>query len=301
MLLEKIANFENLCKAFDECSQGKRSKCGYRNFIFNYGEKLLCIEDELMRTGNYKWGAYRKFYVHDPKKRLVMAAPFRDRIVHTAMHRILEPQFDKTLGCRTFACRVGKGNRNAVVRLNKQLKEMGKDRYCVKLDVSQYFASIDHAVLYENFTSYLSDKSINPLIWSLLNSFPKYAQMGKGIPIGNLTSQLFANFYLSKLDQLATSRLGIKFHEDLSEKTNCYIRYMDDMVIISQRKADVIETANDPVPFLGFLVNGESCVPLRRNERKFVKKMNRLKRKGEDYSYRAQVLLSYEAWQKLPI
>ena len=130
MLIDRVSDFENLLLAFQECSRGKKSKCGYQNFIFNYGEKLKFIEYELKCKRDFKWGDYRSFYVHDPKKRLVMAAPFRDRIVHTAIHRVIDPIIDKELGCRTFACRYDMGNRNAVIRLEEQLKRM-EYYYCV--------------------------------------------------------------------------------------------------------------------------------------------------------------------------
>lgn len=130
MLIDEVSSFENLVDAFHICSRGKKSKHGYQKFLFNYGEKLKSIEQEIKSTLNFKWGNYRHFYVHDPKKRLVMAAPFRDRVVHTAIHKIIEPIVDQELGCRTFACRTNMGNRNAVIRLTEQVNNM-ENYYCV--------------------------------------------------------------------------------------------------------------------------------------------------------------------------
>ena len=324
-LLEKISSFENLLIAFKDCSRGKRRKAGYQKFLFNYGEKLKGIEQEIKSTNNFKWGGYREFYAYDPKKRMVMAAPFRDRIVHTALHLISSPIIEPTLGCRTFACRIGMGNRQASIRLQKQLKMMGKNRYCVKLDVRKYFASIDHTILFDNIIKMFPDDSLNEIFLSLIQSHPEYSKIGKGIPIGNLTSQLFANFYLSSMDKLGCDLLDIDFFEDKFENHACYIRYMDDMVIIATTKEKALDTAtqlvtharenlrlnipdskyvvlsNDPVPFLGYVLDDNGYRVLRRNERKFVKKIKRLKKKGFSLAYRAQVLQSYEAWQKIDL
>lgn len=322
-LIEKIADFDNLLSAFYECSRGKRSKNGYQKFLFNYGEKLKYIEDELKRTHDFSWGGYREFYVYDPKKRLVMAAPYRDRVVHTAMYRIVEPLLDKFLGARTFACRYNMGNRAAALRLQKQLAIMGDKRYCIKLDVKKYFLSINHEELYNLLKKSLPDNSLNKINLSLIRSHKEYARAGRGIPIGNLTSQIFANYYLSLVDRRACDSLNIDFETDQLEEDACYMRYMDDMVILARSKEAAIRAANeavsvareklkldipnnkyivlanDPVPFLGYVLNGDWYRPLRRNERKLVKKMKRLQKKGYDLAYRAQVIQSYEAWQKL--
>lgn len=327
-LIERVSNFEDLLKAFYDCSRGKRKKEGYQKYLFNYGEKLKYIEHELKTTHDFTWGGYREFYVHDPKKRLVMAAPFRDRIVHTALYKTMEPIVDKTLGCRTFACRTDMGNRKAALRLQQQLRRVGQERYCVKLDVKKYFASINHKILYKHLKDVLPDSSLDKILWSLINSHKDYANQGKGIPIGNLSSQLFANFYLSKIDQEACKLLEINYYEDDLKETNdkndaYYIRYMDDMVILAKDKEKALKTATklvkiakeslhleippnkfvvlgkDPIPFLGYVLDEHGSRVLRRNERKFIKKIKRLKKQGYNLAYRAQVIQSYEAWSKL--
>jgi retron-type reverse transcriptase len=322
-LLEAVSSFENLHAAFLECSRGKRAKAGYQNFLFRHGEKLKSIEQELHTTGNFRWSGYRDFFVYDPKKRLVMAAPFRDRITHTAIHRIMFPLIDPTLGIRTYACRYNMGNSHAALRLLEQLRLMGKERYCIKLDVRKYFESIPHSVLLKKLSESLPDKSINPLLESLLTSHPRYRDLKRGIPIGNLTSQLFANFYLSSVDRLACEKLNISFAEDKKEKHGHYIRYMDDMIILADTKDQAIDTATalvshashdlelsippekfmvlgkDPVPFLGYVMSESGYWPLRRNERRFEKKMKRATSQGATLSLKAQMLQSYESWQEL--
>lgn len=323
-LLFKIADFNNLCHAFKDCSRGKKQKSGYQNFLFNYGEKLKGVERELIETGVFKWGIYREFEVADPKKRTIMAAPFRDRVLHTAIHRVIAPVINKSFGARTYACRPSMGNRNAVIRLWKQLNIMGSKRYCIKLDVKQYFSNIDHDVLEKQIFRVLGDEAIRPLLKSLISSHSKYNRLKCGIPIGNLTSQLFANLYLSSLDRLACELLEIDFYDDSSlEKMNFYIRYMDDIVIVAQTKEQAFNCANklvefaekslklsipnykkvslsnDPVPFLGFVLDTDGYRVLARNKRKLLKKVKRMDKTGASLSDKAIVFQSYNAWRNL--
>ena len=252
-----------------------------------------------------------------------MAAPYRDRIVHTAMHRVLFPIIDPTMGARTYACRYGMGNHHAVKRLREQLTVMGKNRYCVKLDVKKYFESISHEILEKRFLESLPDSSVDNLLKSLIASHEGYRKLRCGIPIGNLTSQLFANFYLSSLDKLACNLLGIDFYEDHKEAHAHYIRYMDDMVLLATDKDHALKVAeqlikhakdilkltippektvilgSDPIPFLGFVLDENGHRPLRRNERKFAKKLKRADKNGASLSLKAQMVQSFEAWRLL--
>lgn len=323
-LFDQVCSFENLCLSFYQCSKGKREKNGHQKFLFAYGERLKSIENELKETHTYNWGGYREFFVHDPKKRLVMAAPFKDRIVHTSINRVIEPILDPTLGQRSFACRIGKGNRSAVLRLYRQLRLMGSHRYCIKLDVKKYFQSVPHEKLYQRLISFLPDDTLNQLLWDLINSHSEYNKVGKGIPIGNLTSQIFANFYLSSLDERACELLSLDFYNDHHETETSYIRYMDDMVILTRDKKSAfavanelidfankellltipsskkVHLANDPVPFLGFVLSHDFHRVLRRNERKFRKKVKRLRQKKALPSFEAHVIQSYMAWREIP-
>jgi len=322
-LFDQMSSFENLVLSFKECSRGKKAKRGYQKYLFAYGEKLKSIEEELKTTNNFQWGRYRRFDVYEPKKRIVMAAPFRDRVVHTAIHRVTFPILDQTMGVRTFACRYNMGNLNAVIRLQEQLKIMGKDRYCIKLDVKKYFESIPHELLLNRFLDMLPDESLGKILKSLLASYPDYAKLKRGIPIGNLTSQLFANFYLSSIDQLSCKMLDINFEQDSKEKHAFYIRYMDDMVILANSKKKAFEVAvalvkhasedlqliippqkmmviaADPIPFLGFVLNHDGIRALRRNEQRFAKKLIRADKAGANESLKAQMVLSFESWRNL--
>ncbi|MCB0394545.1 MAG: RNA-directed DNA polymerase, partial [Bdellovibrionales bacterium] len=217
------------------------------------------------------------------------------------------------------------GNRKAAERLLKQLQIVGSRRYCIKLDVKKYFESIPHEKLFTKLMAVLPDQSLHTLLQSLIASHTSYHIRKRGIPIGNLTSQLFANFYLRELDLLICENLGISHTQDHGAEPCFYIRYMDDMVIVANNKKRAIEAAKaaldfvhleleleipsykvmvlakDPIPFLGFVHSEHGYRPLRRNELKFVKKMKRLNKKGAELSLKAQMIQSFEAWQKLEV
>lgn len=324
-LLNQVATFENLMLAYKSCRKGKKQTAGDQKFFTNYPERLLEIQEQIL-NGTYEWGHYREFYVVDPKKRLIMAAPFKDRIVHHAIHRIISPFVDESLTDAVCACRIGKGNRYAVLLLARYLKDNKNmtSRYAVKLDVKKYFPSINHKILIQELLNVLPDKSLASLLWSVIVSHEKYAERGVGIPIGNLTSQLFANFYLSTVDKKICDSLGLKYKLEEKKSSSFFIRYMDDFLIVSDDKNLVCKTSKiaiehsrlrgldipiykrmhlsgDPIPFLGYLVSSEAIVPLSRNKRKIKRKLNRLEKSDERESYKAMVKKSYDNWSSLKL
>lgn len=323
-LLDQIASFENLVYAYKACSKGKKKSLGYQKTVFNTGEKLLLISEKL-QSGKFNWGPYREFVVDDPKKRLVMAAPFLDRVVHHAIHQIIDPILDKTMSDCVFACRKGRGNRFAAQHLIRRLTQMGSERYSLKLDVSKYFASISHPVLKDRLNEYLPDSSANDLLCSLLNSHENYAKNERGIPIGNLTSQLFANFYLTTVDRVACNALGHPYYwleEEKLPKDVIFIRYMDDLLLIAHSKSQVCEAAScileeieklgveipvrkrmhlgrDAIPFLGYLISHDFFRPLSRNTRKFSKiQRGLIKRDTRESELRFREIC-FNAWAQL--
>lgn len=314
LLLEAVASSENLWRAFRECARGKRSKLGYQRFFFGIGERLVEIQRRLM-AGTYAWQGYREFVVKDPKARVIMAAPFCDRVVHHAIHRVIEPIFDPLLSQRTYACRHGMGSSRAVVDLWAAIRAYGERRYVVKLDVELYFASISHDVLLHHLLSNLPNESLNSLLMSLIRTSHKgYSLTGRGVPIGNLTSQLFANLMLNPADRFIE-----KYHPHVQ-----HFRYMDDIVILARCKKDaldcahavvkfvseqlslsipftkVIPLASDPVPFLGYRLHHHGYQVLARNRRRFQKHVRVLRARGARESRVAQALLAYQAWTVVP-
>ncbi len=229
-LYEKICSFENLHYAYLKARKGKRYKDEILRFGCHQEELLLQLREELLNE-TYRHGEYKEFIVCDSKKRHIKAAPFRDRIVHHAFCRIVEPIFDKGFVYDSYACRKNKGTRAAVLRLKKFLRSAYDNEegnimggYVLKCDISKYFDNVDHSILFELIGKKIEDKKVLNLAGMIIES--TCTKAGKGIPIGNLTSQLFANVYLNELDQFVK--------HTLREKQ--YLRYMDDFIILNSNK-----------------------------------------------------------------
>jgi len=312
--LQKVASSENLWAAFKECARGKRATLSYQKFLYGAGERLEEIQYKLLSEA-YFWQGYREFIVKDPKARVIKAAPFCDRVVHHAIHRVIEPIFEPLLSDRSYACRKGKGSSRAVMELREALQSYGDLRFVVKLDVENFFAIISHDILLKTIGVELPDESLNSLLNSLIRvSDPVSKSSGKGIPIGNLTSQLFANWILTPADRFIERRYPEIRH----------FRYMDDFVILAASKKDALDCAHatvnyiarelelnipftkvmplasDPVPFLGYLLSHDGYKVLARNRGRFQKHLRRLQSNGAPDSRVAQAALSYNSWTLIP-
>lgn len=224
-LFAGVTDFHNLHRAFIEAGHGKRHQAEVQRFEYHLEERLIGIQEELDQE-RYRWGGYQAFWIQDPKPRLIHAAPFRDRVVHHAIHRVLEPIFDPTLIFDTYACRKGKGTLAAVLRYDAFVRRFGGKCFVLQCDIHRYFASIHHGVLRTLLRRRIGDPRLLRLLDSLIDT---HQQEGlRGIPIGNLTSQLFANLYLSPLDHFIKEQLRQRY----------YVRYMDDFVILSAGKSE---------------------------------------------------------------
>ena len=236
-LYTKIINFENLVLAAKKASLGKGYKYPVMQFNFNLEDNLIQLNKEL-KNKNYKPGSYRSFYIYEPKKRLISAAPFRDRVVHHAICNIIEPIFDKIFIFDSYANRKGKGTHAGIRRVQHYIR---KNRYLLQCDIKKYFPSIDHEILKEEIRHKISDPDTLFLINTIIDAsneqefvydlFPEddlftplYRK--KGIPLGNLTSQFFANVYLNRFDHYIKEKLKVK----------CYARYVDDFILASDDK-----------------------------------------------------------------
>jgi len=241
-LFEEICSFENLLLAARKARRGKRLRPDVAAFEHNLEAELLRLQTEL-RAQTYCPGAYHEFVIHDPKRRVISAAPYRDRIVHHALCNVLEPIFERVFITDSYAHRFGKGTHAAVDRLTEFMRRYD---YVLKCDIARYFPSIDHALLKAQIrrkiacadTLWLIDTIIdagNPsepenayfLGDDLFTPFSRH----KGLPLGNQTSQFFANVYLNALDHFVKEKLERK----------AYIRYVDDFVILSDDKEDLWE------------------------------------------------------------
>ncbi len=238
----------------------------------NLEENLIAIQNDLIWK-SYQTGEYRTFYVYEPKKRLVAALPFRDRVVHHALCNVIEPIFDARFIFDSYACRYNKGTHKGTDRAQEYMRRVNRKGrlYCLKGDVAKYFPNIDHGVLKELLRKRISCKDTIWLCDEIINSARALNDgTPKGIPIGNLTSQLFANVYLHELD--------VFVKHDLKERY--YVRYMDDFVVFRNDKKQLHQIRKSISVFL------ETKLMLRLNGKTQVFPV---KRRGVDF-------LGYRSW-----
>jgi len=242
-LFEQIVAFDNLHQAYIKARQNKRYRSEVLSFSANLEEELLLLRRELIdRT--YCTGRYRRFTVREPKTRLVAASPFRDRVVHHALCNIIGPIFEATFIHDSYACRVGKGTHAGADRVTEFLRHAHRqcgEVWVLKGDVAGYFPSVDHGILLRMIERKVRCPGTLWLVEEILDSWHTEGRPGSGIPIGNLTSQLWANLYLNELDQFVKHEL----------KRRWYVRYMDDWVVLANNKGELQQVRADIADFLG--------------------------------------------------
>jgi len=234
-----LCAWPNLLAAWRSASAGKRGQPAPARFEHRLADTLLALQAAL-RAGTYRPGGYVNFLVHEPKRRLISAAPFRDRVVHHALCRIIEPRFEALFSAESYANRAGKGTHAAVDRLQRHCRRY---RYVLRLDIVQHFPSIDHAILLAELGHRVPEPDVMALVETILASgadvlsqeyrmawFPGDVLADgwrpRGLPIGNLTSQFWSNCYLNPLDQFIRREL----------RCPAYLRYVDDMALFSDSK-----------------------------------------------------------------
>ena len=220
-LKEKIVDLDNVALAAYKAFRGKRGKREVVEFVRNFNENISFLREEL-ESGRIRIGDYHYFTIFDPKERVICAAGLKERILHHAIMNVCHSRFDKALIYDTYATRPGKG---VYAALDKAIWAMGKYEFYAKLDVRKYYDSIDHVVLKRILHSLFKDKWLLTLFERIIDSYS--SSNGKGIPIGNLTSQYFANIYMSGLDHYMKENVGVPL----------YIRYMDDVLICCDDKS----------------------------------------------------------------
>jgi retron-type reverse transcriptase len=275
----QLCSFENLYLAYRKARQGKRGKPGVAAFEFNQEAELIRLQEEL-RAESWRPGAYHSFFIHDPKRRLISAAPFRDRVVHHALCNLIEPLWERRFIVDSYANRVGKGTHRALLRGQAFARRFP---YVLQCDLEQYFPSIDHAILADALRRLIVDPQVLALVERILASgvgvldnvyemrwFPGddlWARMRpRGLPIGNLTSQFWANVYLNGFDHFVKREL----------RCQAYLRYVDDFLLFADDKRtlwrwkDALQTrlarlrltlhppqvfpVDTGIPFLGFRI-----------------------------------------------
>ncbi|MGD0092791.1 MAG: reverse transcriptase/maturase family protein [Planctomycetota bacterium] len=237
-----VLAWNNLVSAARKARRGKRGRDAVLFFEFDLEAELLRLKDELQR-GVYRPGAFRSHWITRPKPRLISAAPYRDRVVHHALMNVLEPILDRRFHPYTFACRKGKGTHAAANRLQTL---MGRYAYALQCDIRKFFPSIDHEILKLDFRRVVKDRRVLGLMDIIVDSsneqepiqewFPgddlfAPSERRRGLPIGNLTSQWFANWYLDGLDWFVADRLGI----------GGYVRYCDELREVVNRVMAFLE------------------------------------------------------------
>lgn len=228
-LLEAMGDYGNVQKAYNKARKCKRHRKDVLIFTKDKEENLDKVREDIINLA-YEPSKYHYFKVYEPKERQIMALPFYDRVVQHAINNVLEPIFDKRFISQSYACRKGKGMHAASDTLKEWLYEWNKYHpdqplYAIKADIHHYFQSIDHAVLKTEIRKVIKDAGVLALLDRIIDHNGNMPD-GVGIPVGNLTSQLFANIYLDALDQFIKHELGVE----------AYIRYMDDFVILSPDK-----------------------------------------------------------------
>ncbi|MGM9774495.1 MAG: RNA-directed DNA polymerase [Candidatus Egerieousia sp.] len=223
--MDKICSIDNLLIAYFKAQRAKRQLPYVIDYSKHLFENILRLRNRLL-SGDIELGRYRYFQIYDPKLRKICAAAFEERVVHHAIINVCHPYFERHFIFDTYATRLGKGSYAAIDRARIAMRHY---EYVAKLDVKSYLDSISHNVLKKKLQRIFKDERVLVLLNRIIDSYS--SSSGFGIPIGNLTSQYFANYYLSFLDHYAKEVIGIR----------CYLRYMDDVLLFASTKAQVKE------------------------------------------------------------
>lgn len=224
-----IISLENLFASWREFLRGKRKRRDVIEFSMRLTDNILMLNEELAQK-IYRHGPYIAFKINDPKPRDIHKASVRDRLVHHAIYKILYPYFDKKFVYDSCSCRLAKGTHLAINRFRNYASKVShnntRSAWILKGDIRKFFADIDHMILQNIFKKYIVDADILWLLNQLISSFYTKDKINVGLPLGNLTSQLFVNIYMNEFDQFVKRKLKVRY----------YIRYADDFVIFSESK-----------------------------------------------------------------
>jgi retron-type reverse transcriptase len=228
---EDIISLDNMLLAWQEFIIGKRNRMDVIKFSLNLADNILHLNRQLANL-KYSHGSYHSFYVVDPKLRHIHKASVFDRLIHHAIYRKLYPFFSKTFIAHSYSCQTGKGTHRALrdfeTMANKVSQNNTRTCWILQCDIRKFFDSIDHRVLLKILDDYIIDKRIIWLLKNIINSFA--VKPNKGLPLGNLTSQLLVNIYMNIFDQYVKHELKIKY----------YIRYADDFVFLTDDRDKLV-------------------------------------------------------------
>lgn len=310
-LFDRICDPLNLTEAFYRARKGLKRKTEANAVEARLEHEIHAIHDRL-RTGTYRFGPYRAMRVRDPKERNILVAPFRDRIVHHAINWHVAPIFERSFIHDSYACIKGRGNQKALDHLQRWLDGQPKT-YVLKMDIKQYFASVRRDILFGIVQKKIPDSRVVSLLECLIMDAPTDGPVGCGVPIGNLTSQTFANAYLDVLDHFVKDKLGVRH----------YLRYVDDFVCLGDKKtlhalrhkivaflSEHLDLTVDPsknrvlcaangLPFLGFVLRPNRQARLRKPAvKRFCWRLRRVRRQGLSEPEMAMKVVSWYAYAR---
>lgn len=227
-IFDRIIAPERLFAAWEEFRKGKQTRKDVEGFDWQLEQNIFALHRDLA-SGTYRHGPYSAFTIHDPKQRRIHKATVQDRILHHAVFAALNPLFEPTFIAHSFSCQKRKGTHRAVDAFDTMLRSVSRNGtrpcFALKCDVHRFFASVDHAILLRILGKRITDAQTIALLQEIVGSFVATSSGSErhGIPIGNLTSQLFANVYMNAFDQFIKHELRVQR----------YIRYTDDFIVVS--------------------------------------------------------------------
>ena len=322
-LWKEFCTLTNLYNAYDKAKKGRTNRCYVAEFEKDERRNLITLFHEVY-SGTYCPRPLKRFVLRDPKTRVISVSDFRDRIVHHMLINVLQPIFEPQFVYDSYANRINKGTTAAIKRAQAFIRKTTKNNklrlrknsssvrgYCLKCDIKSYFDTIDHAILVGLIRKRVPDSRVLDLITVILKNHESKT-CGQGMPLGNWTSQFFANVYLNKLDQYVKHELKAKH----------YIRYVDDFIIFSRdaRELQQLKVVIDEflqsklmitlhpnkcsiiplhrgVPFLGFRVFPYHVLVQRRNLRKLAKRTeNHLTEFNANFILKEVVIDSFNGW-----
>ena len=232
-LFSQVYSFQNLLLAYKKAKKGTKQSPETSEFFFNLEKNIVELSEQI-KNQTYKPAPYKYFEIYDPKQRTISVASFTDRVIHHAIVNVLEPIYEKIFIYHSYATRKNKGTHKAVYQAQKYLR---KNKWFLKNDIKKYFNNINQQILLNIISRKINDKKLLILIEKIITNG---GENDIGLPIGNLTSQFFANVYLNELDYFIKQNLHCKY----------YVRYMDDFVIFDNNKQNLKKCLSEITNFI---------------------------------------------------
>jgi hypothetical protein len=313
-LYTNFISFSNFYKAFKKSRKAKPYNYYTLSFEFFLEKEIFKLINDL-KTNRYSITNkdYNIFIIYEPKKRIIKSLSFKHKLVQYSLYNVLKPIFERSFIYHSYACRENKGVHKCVLNIKNIIKN-NNNLYCLKCDIKKYFQSVDHNILKRIIFKKIKDKKIRALLDKIIDSDNSQFGKDKGIPIGNLTSQLFANIYLNEIDQYIKHNLKVKY----------YFRYMDDFIILDSSKKELhrykykikkylkkylklelpskktsIFPVNNGINFLGYIIYPKYIRIRKKNYKNFIKRTKKKKHKELKINRLESSICSYLGYCKI--